>query len=213
MAGRVELELPLGERLTLRVVDLNDEAVSGHYEGELSMPVDDLPRLNATLYLDDLQFAFKAQIIRYAKNFLVFKYCDYDEETYKEVLEYFPVILGRSLEDRGAQSKTSDWIHGSNYTDIFIQNEEDRSGDIHSLTYVSEDNYLHWNRETGMKTGQVKRETFAEGLGFSKRVQNPIIKDARPDAGRIKRLASIVAHSSLPVETKQAIAAILEIGS
>lgn len=209
ISGHLEIKLPKDETLMLRVMNLNDEAIAGEYDAEFDVPILEMAGLPAALTLDDFQLSLEVDLLRYSRGFMVFRYVDLDGEDVLKLRNFFLVILGKSLEERDVDQKTCDWIHGMNYTDIFIQREEAQAARILSLTYVSEDIYFYWNREGGRKTGSVKREIYSEGLGFAKRKQNPVILDTQPDPQKIEHLSQIIENSSLSPTLNDEVVSIL----
>lgn len=197
ISGHLEIKLPKDETLMLRVMNLNDEAIAGEYDPEFDVPILEMAGIPAALTLGDFQLSLEVGLLRYSRGFMVFRYIDLNAEDVLKLRNFFPVILGESLEKKDVSKKTCDWIHGMNYTDIFIQRDEAEAARILSLTFVSEDIYFYWNCESGRKTGSVKREIYSEGFGFAKRKQNPVVLDTQPDPQKIKRLSQIIENSSL----------------
>ena len=155
------------------------------------------------------QFSFMGELIRFAENYMVLRFRELSEKTSSELQSLFLHVLGLSLEEQKEHGPVSDWIHGINYTDVFMQRVADSHSALSSLTYVSEHNYYCWHQEGGVKTGEVKRELYAQGFGFSKRELNSVRYDESPLFTRIERLQRIIEASQLRKELKDEILAVM----
>ncbi len=208
--AQLEIDMGFGEKRAFSVCDVNEEAVSVFSkEGSIPDPLI-LEERHTELIIGDYTFSFTGQLIRYADNFMALRFCKYREDMYLQLLQRFPQFIGASLELREAHAPTTEWLHGINYTDLFISRSEQAEDEIQSLTFVSEDDFYHWHHEFGAKTGSVDRNNFSQGVNFAKRELNPVIHDKGVNHERCHRLVTIVQYANISDVLKNEIIKILQ---
>lgn len=210
LASSLEIECTGKQTVQLRVIDVNVEAVSAQIKGIPTAKLKDLSGASCRLMVGELAFSFVAHVIRFAEDYVVLKFCEPSQPIRADLKNLFIRILGLSLDEKGAQEHVSDWIHGINYTDIFMQRGQGTTGTLQALTYLSEDHFYHWHQEGGVRTGEVKRELYAQGLSFSKRELNPIVYDESALLSRVKRLQQIINASDLRTDLREEILAVMK---
>lgn len=209
LKSRLVIQLPSGKPVTLKVIDLNEEAVAGSYDANIKIPAPEVVTYPAELIIDTLCFSFTGQLIRYGPRLIVLKYTHYEKLARDHLISLFPIFLGMRLKEKEVARKHLGWINGPNYTDLFIRWDSSPGDQIRSFTFVSEDNYFFWNCAGDFITGSVTRATYATGLGFSKRKQNPVILDACPDSNKTEKLSLILESSSIDETLKERLVSIL----
>ncbi|MBI2712420.1 MAG: PilZ domain-containing protein [Bdellovibrio sp.] len=184
--------------------DLSEQGMSLWLDESDSAPsVGDGQILEGALNLRHEKFPVRARTVSISPDRIGCRFEDLSSETSQALKSFLdPSVLGKELRlFPGQQDLQSVEYHGPSGTDLIFRTAPDGRYIVFTIYVLG--NFIHWEEETGLSTGETRSSnTRCEQRGVMRLETLELTTDSTPDPKKLNVAKTLVLSSNLPQDTK-----------